>query len=288
MFKLKIKTFLRKNYPNLYEIIKIIYSRIIFKRKNNIKFSGWGLTTTQSPPWIGTSKNKTYIGFKNAKDILYNKIKQNKFYLSQFYSHPEIKNFDDVIEMFEQLDYRHYIIYYSALLAFENTHSRNIVECGTCDGLTIFFSIAKYKEDNNFKAYLYDSWSEMKSEHLLTKKEKEKAGDYKYLNIDTTKKNLSDFQSNLIFNKGYIPEVFKNSDNPKNISWLHIDLNSSMPTHESLKLFYPILEKNGIIVLDDYGWDGFEETREVVENFFIDKKITFLHLITGQALIIKR
>ena len=80
MFKLKIKTFLRKNYPNLYEIIKIIYSRIIFKRKNNIKFSGWGLTTTQSPPWIGTSKNKTYIGFKNAKDILYNKIKQNKFY----------------------------------------------------------------------------------------------------------------------------------------------------------------------------------------------------------------
>ena len=66
MFKLKIKTFLRKNYPNLYEIITIIYSRIILKKKNNIKFSGWGLTTTQSPPWIGISKNKTYIGFKNA------------------------------------------------------------------------------------------------------------------------------------------------------------------------------------------------------------------------------
>ena len=31
-----------------------------------------------------------------------------------------------------------------------------------------------------------------------------------------------------------------------------------------------------------------KKTREVVENFFIDKKITFLHLITGQALIIKR
>ena len=26
-------------------------------------------------------------------------------------------------------------------------------------------------------------------------------------------------KSNLIFNKGYIPEVFKNSDNPKNIFW---------------------------------------------------------------------
>ena len=28
-------------------------------------------------------------------------------------------------------------------------------------------------------------------------------------------------KSNLIFNKGYIPEVFKNSDYPKNIFWKH-------------------------------------------------------------------
>ena len=52
-------------------------------KKSNIKFSGWGLTTTLSTPWLGCSKNKTYIGFNNAKKILDNKIKNKEFTLQQ-------------------------------------------------------------------------------------------------------------------------------------------------------------------------------------------------------------
>ena len=61
-----------------------------------------------------------------------------------------------------------------------------------------------------------------------------------------------------------------------------------MPTKESLEFFYPKIEKNGIILFDDYSQDGYEETREVVENFFVNKNIIFLHLMTGQAMIIKK
>jgi len=61
-----------------------------------------------------------------------------------------------------------------------------------------------------------------------------------------------------------------------------------MPTYESLDFFYPKIEKNGIILFDDYAQDGYEETREVVENFFVDKNVIFLHLMTGQAMIIKK
>ena len=62
----------------------------------------------------------------------------------------------------------------------------------------------------------------------LIGKEKGQIGNYSYLNIETTKENLVSLGSKVIFNKGYIPDVFKNEKNPDVISWLHIDLNSSL------------------------------------------------------------
>ena len=83
MFKIYIKRFLKKNFPNIFEILKIFLTNILKREKSNIKFSGWGLTTTLSTPWHGPSKNKTYLGFNNAKKILDNKIKNRKFSLQQ-------------------------------------------------------------------------------------------------------------------------------------------------------------------------------------------------------------
>ena len=71
---------------------------------------------------------------------------------------------------------------------------------------------------------MYDSWSEIRRKDFLNIKERSKTDSYSYLDIDHTKKNLKDFQKFLIFNKGYIPEIFKTSKNPKKICWLHIDL----------------------------------------------------------------
>ena len=61
-----------------------------------------------------------------------------------------------------------------------------------------------------------------------------------------------------------------------------------MPTLESLKFFYPKLEENGVILFDDYGGVEYEKTRNVVENFFKNKKINFFQLPTGQAIVIKK
>ena len=72
------------------------------------------------------------------------------------------------------------------------------------------------------------------------------------------------------------------------MSWLHIDLNSSKPTLDSLEYFYPKLEKNGIILFDDYSWNGYEKTREIIEIFLEDKEGEFLHLPTGQAFFVKK
>ena len=287
--KQKISIFLKRYFPKLFQIIFLILNKVesdqLEKFVKNLKFSGWEMWSTRSPPWVGTSKNKTYLGFQIIKNELLKKIELNKFYLSDFTNAPEVIN---PIKYLNELDYRHYVVYYSSLLAFENTKSRNIVECGVCDGITAFFAMNKYKEDIKFKAYLYDSWDEMLEKDLTIKENIKTEGDYGYLNIDTTKKNLVDFENYTIFNKGYIPEIFRSAKNPENLSWLHIDLNSSLPTKESLEFFYPKIEKNGIILFDDYSQDGYEETREVVENFFVNKNIIFLHLMTGQAMIIKK
>jgi hypothetical protein len=57
------------------------------------------------------------------------------------------------------------------------------------------------------------------------------------LDFDTAKKNLKEFEDNLIFNKGFIPGVFKKSINPESIDWIHIDLNSIEATKSSLDYF---------------------------------------------------
>ena len=111
----------------------------------------------------------------------------------------------------------------------------------------------------------------MIKKYLITDVENSKIGSYDSLSFETTKKNLKHYPHKITFNKGYIPDIFNANNNPKKISWLHIDLNSSMPTLKSLEFFYDKIESNGIIIFDDYGWKGYEDTRYVVDKFFNKK-----------------
>lgn len=287
MLKIIIKKKIKKNFPNIFEILKIFWTNILKKKNSNIKFSGWGLSTTISTPWSGHTKNKTFVEFDNAKNNLEKKIKNKEFFLSMLENTKENTSFEDVFNHYKELDYRHYVVYFSALYAFENCKNRNIVECGTADGLAIFFAISKFKQDKNYKAYLYDAWEGMREKELATEQDRRREGNYSYLDIETTKKNLKDFSNNIFYNKGFIPDSFKNSINPEKISWLSIDLNSSLPTFEALSFFFPRLEAKGVILLDDYGHETYEDTRLVVEKFFENKDVLFLQLMTGQAIIIK-
>ena len=287
-FKLLIKRFLKKNLPNVFDIASIFYNQILLKKKNNTKFSGLGFKSSTSLPWDGISKNKTSQGFIDAKKKIVEKIKSKEFYLAQLENYDENVIFEDILNHFEELDYRHYHVYYSAIMAFENTKSRNIVECGVGAGMSAFFCISYYKKDKTSKLYLYDSWEAMREKELKNKKDLERIGSYGYLNLDMIKKNLKDFSNHVIYNKGFIPQSFENSISPEQLSWLHIDLDSSMPTLEALKFFYPKLEKNGVVLINTYGFDGYENTRNAVEGFFKDRKVHFLQLMTGQALVVKK
>lgn len=262
-----IKRSFNNTFKNYHEFKK-------FKKKVKT-FNGWGLTTTDTiPPWKNKI-NKENLFFNEANSQLINLVDKKEFRLTQF----DYKN-TDYKKILNELAWRHYIIFNSVLLASKNISSNNmnLAECGVCDGLTIYFAIKACEMSNIAKkAFLYDSWETLADDKLRFK--------YDYLDIDMTKKNLDCFQEDLVFNKGLIPNIFKTARNPSEVSWLHIDLNSTDATKSSLDFFYSKLISGGVILFDDYG--GFEGTRKVIDNFFDSKNGHFINYPTGQGVFIK-
>lgn len=280
-----MKIFYRTKF--FYKLVKSLAKKIGFSliQANLVKFNGWGLISQRDMPWDSKYENKYLKNFKKIEKKFLKKIKDRTFNLSQFNSFENSyeKNFYILLG----LKYRHYYVYLSTLIANRNTKSNNYVECGVCDGLTIFFNSQLHINNDNLKVYLYDSWSKIRNKDFINSQEKNKTDNYSYLDINQTKKNLTEFKKFLIFNKGYIPEIFKNSKNPKKICWLHIDLNASKPTSSTLNFFYNRIEKNGVILIDDYADSNYKDTRLVIDKFLIKKNDILFQLPTGQAIILK-
>jgi hypothetical protein len=280
--KIKDKNFLSKKFRLLKNFIK----KIFFSTKNddyNTSFSGWGMKTTfPKPPWVNSNSvdDLSFISYHNELKSLVN---EKKFFLSQFYLSDT--NYEKILE---ELKWRSYIIYNSIICSINLSKNNNfkIVECGVCDGLTIFYALSACKfKKVSFKGYLYDSFNKMRDEYLDIKDIKQ-PGNYNYLNIEQTQKNLQMYENDIIFNKGYIPEIFLDGNNPTDISWLHIDLNSAKATLESLEFFFPKIIDSGVVIFDDYG--SFDSTREIVDNFLKDKQGHFINFPTGQSMFIKK
>ena len=272
------KNFLSKiNFLIKNSLNKIFESYYQFKRFNKKKktFQGWGLITTDTvPPWK-SQDNKENIFFNKSNENLKVLIDSKDFRLTQF--EYEDANYQKIVD---ELSWRHYMIFNSVLLASKNSSQKemNFAECGVCDGLTIYFAVKACELLNmDKKIYLYDAWENLENDNLRFK--------YDYLNIDIKKKNLKNFNKDLIFNKGLIPSIFQKAENPTQINWLHIDLNSSEATQSSLDFFFERLIPGGVIIFDDYG--GFKNTRKIIDGFFNNKKGHFTNYPTGQGIFIK-
>src|SRR5712691_11360785 len=105
--------------------------------------------------------------------------------------------------------WRQYMVFWSARYAVKTARSplKTRVECGVCDGLTAYFAMSGVKGHGPFKAFLYDAWEGMKAEHLL-ESERSAAGNYSFLSIENTRRNLAAFAGETIFVKGFIPASF--------------------------------------------------------------------------------
>lgn len=245
-------------------------------------FSGWGMTTHTFTPWHNGG-DELGRDFLRANQKIITKVMQGEFKLSQF------NEVQDKKMLLDELMWRHYIVFWSVHYASKATNCliKNLVECGVCDGMSAYFAMSALRgKMNEFKAFLYDAWEGMKSECLL-QSEMGSVGSYNYLNIENTKHNLVEFQGDTTFIKGFIPESFKISDNPTELVWLHIDLNSSLPTTAALQFFFEKIPLGGVILFDDYAWHGYYDTKIAIDEYFSSKRGILLPLPTGQAIYFK-
>jgi len=264
-------------------------------------FSGWGMTSRHYLPW--EDKNLTDlsgVNFARANKLLKSKVESKEFVLSQVDNENLLilgkdeqgKKIGTYSNWLTSLSWRHYIVYWTAMYAarFSNFSKLNLVEAGVCDGLTINFAISAVKdemgENFDFEAYLYDAWEGMKVENLTTQ-EKARKGRYSYLSLEKTKSNLKEFEDQCSFVQGHIPDVFVEHSGPSELSWLHIDLNSSFPTLKTLEHFVPKLLPGGVVLFDDYAHRGFRETKEVADRYCSQVKGLLLPFPTGQAVFFK-
>lgn len=242
------------------------------------EFSGWGMQINHEPPWIDNPNsifNRTSNHIKNSfefRTILSTGIDKH--------------NVDSLL-------WRHWIVSYATqhTLTFSKTNEYNFVECGVGDGLTAYYTLQEIHGNldifNKSRLHLYDSWGPMKEDGLL-ESEFSSIGRYSDLKLDVTKNNLKEFEKIITYHKGYIPQIFKKEPHPpSSIVYLHIDLNSTSPTIDTLEYFFPKLVSGGVILFDDYGWKNHKDTKNAVDDFFKNKSGILMPLPTAQAIFFK-
>ena len=272
------------NFYSLYNYLGLFFKRTVNSKKT--RFSGWDMMTASQPPWESYDHNNSKIfegdiDFLEIQSSLENSILSGAFKLTQF----QVRRF----EKSRELMWRHFIVVKSLNLVIQNNQNVgiNLVECGVCDGLSAYFVLRNLTNKKlPFLIYLYDSWDVMKPDYL-TESENSRSGKYDYLNIKNTKYNLLSFEKYIKWNQGYIPEVFNYGNNPETVDWLHVDLNSALPTKESLKFFSNKLSSGSVILFDDYSWPGHEDARYEIDTWVAEQNGYLLPFPTGQAIFIK-
>ena len=75
--------------------------------------------------------------------------------------------------------------------------------------------------------------------------------------------------------------------NIEKVCYLSIDMNIAEPEIAAMEYFWDKLVPGATVILDDYGWAGYELQQEEHNHFAASKGVPILLLPTGQGLIIK-
>jgi O-methyltransferase len=160
-----------------------------------------------------------------------------------------------------------------------------MAECGCFQGASAYF-LAKERPETPL--YLFDSFEGLSAVTDLDKPGKSdhfewQSGDFRA--AEKIVRNTLRGYGNVFVHKGWIPEKFHEVD-VERFSLVHIDVDLYQPTLDSMKFFYPRMQRRGVIVLDDYGFTTCPGACKAVQEFMADKPEYVLHLPTGQGLII--
>jgi hypothetical protein len=180
----------------------------------------------------------------------------------------------------------------------------DIVECGVWRGgsmMAVALALMA-RGDTDRHLYLYDTFEGMSEP---TDEDRSVSGESAQAQLDRTRKGegvwceagLDDVQANLWstgyprdrihFVKGKVEETIPQTL-PERIALLRLDTDWYESTRHELAHLYPLLSRNGILIIDDYGhWQG---ARQAVDEYFAaSAEPVFLHRVDYTArLVVKR
>jgi len=230
--------------------------------------------------------------------------KKNENYLAEI--EEDDLNFIKEIDKFSMCKPpEHWAIIQSINHIKNNNIDGDLVECGVWEGGNIIlFGYLLRKLNLDKKIYAYDTYSGMvePSIHDVTFKDsnlknykniyKSKDGWVK-CDLKKVKMNISKFIDNhdkdYIFIEGDVRETLDNQNNlPDKISLLRLDTDFYESTSKELEVLFPRLQKNGVLIIDDYGhWKG--QKKAVDEYFNLKEDFYWLHRIDYKSrLLIKK
>ena len=186
----------------------------------------------------------------------------------------------------------------------------DFVECGVWKGgnLILFQKMIEKLNLNGRKIFAYDTFSGMSqpgqsdlninnesADEIMNSLKKRKVDPEKNIifakcSLDTVKENFemnTKKNDNLICIKGDVEKTLKIKENlPTKISILRLDTDWYQSTKIELEVLFPLLNKNGILIIDDYGyWKG---SRKAVDEYFKDKKVNLFKIDFTSRYLFKR
>ncbi len=188
---------------------------------------------------------------------------------------------------------RMYALYCSVAYVLSNNIKGSFVECGVWRGGSAML-IAKMLNNRKItdrKIYLYDTFegmskptnadldysgrsaSELLNENVHNKEESV----WCLADLADVQRNLSltGFQeSNLVYVKGTVETTIPAALPEGRIALLRLDTDWYESTKHELNHLFPLLELNGVLIIDDYGhWEG---CRKAVDEYFAEHKTCIL------------
>jgi O-methyltransferase len=190
-----------------------------------------------------------------------------------------------------------------------NNISGDFVECGVWrGGNLILFEKMIEKLNIKKKIYAYDTFEGMskpgKFDYTFKNENAKKIIDTLRSKKVDPKKNIvlaecslaevkknynknTKLNKNLICIKGQVEKTLKIKKNlPKKISILRLDTDWYESTKIELEVLFPLLSKNGILIIDDYGyWGG---ARKAVDGYFKNISVALFKIDFTSRFVLKR
>lgn len=180
----------------------------------------------------------------------------------------------------------------------------DFVEYGVWKGgstMLIAYVLLEMKISNR-KIYLYDTFEGMTAPtaedyevsnetnlaiNMWKQEQKEDHNDWCYASLAEVRNNMLTTkypEQNINFVKGKVEETIPKTQ-PNSISILRLDTDWYESTKHELINLFPLVSKNGILIIDDYGcWDG---SKKATDEYFHGKPIFLNRIDEHSRLIIK-